>query len=436
MAASLLRLQFHDCMVEVCDASVLLDVPMGERIFAPNLASARGFEVIDASKLEVENLYLGIVSCAFILAIVTRNAVVMVGGPFWTVKNGRRDSTNGSSLLADTSIPGRDSSLDLLISKLSEKGLTTWDLVALPGAHTIGRAQCRRDSTNGSSLPTDTSIPGRDSSLDLLIAKFAEKGLTTFDLVALPGAHTIGRFPYPTPVAHLDLRFYVTTCPGFNVLVFNSIAKEILVLLRMAASLLHLQFHDCMVQGCDASVLLDLPGGERTVAPNLASARGFEVIDAIKIEVENLCLGIVSCVDILAIVTRNAVVMVGGPFWTVKNGRRDSTNGSIFLSDTSIPGRDSSLDLFIAKFSEKGLTTWDLVALPGAHSIGRAQCRFLRNLKNLPTVVSVLLRLAALLLRLQFHDCIVQGCDTSVLLDVPEVKEPSPLIWLRLGDSR
>ncbi|WOL06085.1 peroxidase 5-like [Canna indica] len=54
---------------------------------------------------------------------------------------------------------------------------------------------------------------------------------------------------------------------------------------RMAASLIRLHFHDCFVQGCDASVLLkdsESIISEQRARQNNNSARGFEVIDIIK----------------------------------------------------------------------------------------------------------------------------------------------------------
>ncbi|PRQ35513.1 putative peroxidase [Rosa chinensis] len=65
--------------------------------------------------------------------------------------------------------------------------------------------------------------------------------------------------------------------------------------MRMAASLLRLHFHDCFVNGCDASILLDLPDGEKSAFPNVNSARGFEVIDAIKSSVERA--GLARCAN-------------------------------------------------------------------------------------------------------------------------------------------
>lgn len=63
------------------------------------------------------------------------------------------------------------------------------------------------------------------------------------------------------------------------------------------------------MQGCDASILLDKVGtdqSEKEARPNL-SLGGFDVIDDIKRQVEEKCPGIVSCADILALATRDAV---------------------------------------------------------------------------------------------------------------------------------
>jgi peroxidase len=69
----------------------------------------------------------------------------------------------------------------------------------------------------------------------------------------------------------------------------------------------------CSRQGCDASVLLDDTGnftGEKGAGPNAGSLRGFGDIDAIKLLLEALCPRTVSCADILAVATRDSVVVV------------------------------------------------------------------------------------------------------------------------------
>ena len=67
------------------------------------------------------------------------------------------------------------------------------------------------------------------------------------------------------------------------------------------------------LQGCDASVLLNDTTtftGEQTAGANAGSLRGFTVVDDIKSQVENVCPGVVSCADILAVAARDSVVLV------------------------------------------------------------------------------------------------------------------------------
>ena len=67
------------------------------------------------------------------------------------------------------------------------------------------------------------------------------------------------------------------------------------------------------VQGCDASLLLDSSGNivsEKGSIPNFKSARGYEVIDEIKVAVEKACPRTVSCSDILALAARDSTVIV------------------------------------------------------------------------------------------------------------------------------
>lgn len=62
-------------------------------------------------------------------------------------------------------------------------------------------------------------------------------------------------------------------------------------------------------KGCDASILLDGSSSEKTAPPNL-SVRGYDVIDAVKDQVEKFCPGVVSCADIISMATRDVVFLV------------------------------------------------------------------------------------------------------------------------------
>nr|GMD02142.1 peroxidase P7-like [Ipomoea batatas] len=177
--------------------------------------------------------------------------------------------------------------------------------------------------------------------------------------------------------AQLSPGFYSKSCPKLfqtvNSVVRSAIQKEA----RMGASLLRLFFHDCFVNGCDGSILLDDTSsftGEKRAAPNFQSARGFEVIDQIKSAVEKVCPGVVSCADILAIASRDSTVTLGGPSWNVKLGRRDARTASQAAANNSIPPPTSNLNRLISSFSAVGLSTNDMVVLSGSHTIGQARC--------------------------------------------------------------
>ncbi|CAL0302955.1 unnamed protein product [Lupinus luteus] len=136
----------------------------------------------------------------------------------------------------------------------------------------------------------------------------------------------------------------------------------------MAASLIRLHFHDCFVQGCDASILLDDSSSiesEKTAIQNDKSIRGYEIIDKAKAEVEKICPEIVSCADIVAIAARDASFAVGGPSWSVKLGRRDSTTANKNLATSDLPLFTDNLETLISRFSKKQLSARDMVALSG-----------------------------------------------------------------------
>ncbi|XP_073222618.1 peroxidase 15 [Cicer arietinum] len=81
--------------------------------------------------------------------------------------------------------------------------------------------------------------------------------------------------------AQLSSTFYSNTCPNVSSIVRNVVQQALQNDSRIAASLTRLHFHDCFVNGCDASILLDEGGNitlnEKNATPNNNSARGFDV---------------------------------------------------------------------------------------------------------------------------------------------------------------
>ncbi|MCL7030705.1 hypothetical protein MKW94_025210 [Papaver nudicaule] len=182
--------------------------------------------------------------------------------------------------------------------------------------------------------------------------------------------------------AQLSANFYATTCPNLPTIVRGAMSQALNSDSRIAASLLRLFFHDCFVNGCDASILLDDTStftGEKNAGPNANSARGFGVIDTIKSQVEASCAGVVSCADILALAARDGVALQGGQSWTVPLGRRDARTASQSAANNQIPGPSSSLSTLVTMFSAKGFTAAEMTALSGSHTIGQAGCASFRD---------------------------------------------------------
>ncbi|KAI9113434.1 hypothetical protein K1719_015361 [Acacia pycnantha] len=180
----------------------------------------------------------------------------------------------------------------------------------------------------------------------------------------------------PVVLCQLNYRFYDATCPNLSGIVRSNVWSAISNESRMAASLLRLHFHDCFVNGCDGSVLLDDTStfkGEKSAIPNKNSVRGFEVIDTIKSALEKACPSTVSCADIVTLAAREAVYISGGPLWPVPLGRRDGRTANETEAN-NLPSPFEPLQNIIDKFINKGLDINDVVTLSGAHTFGFAQC--------------------------------------------------------------
>ncbi|KAK1283937.1 Cationic peroxidase 1 [Acorus calamus] len=183
--------------------------------------------------------------------------------------------------------------------------------------------------------------------------------------------------------ANLSPNFYDHICPQALPTIRSIVEKAIKREARMGASLLRLHFHDCFVNGCDGSLLLDDTDtftGEKTAGPNFKSARGFEVVDEIKAAVNQVCYGnVVSCADILAVAARDSIVLLGGQSYEVLVGRKDSRTASKDAANNNIPSPFLDFSGLLSNFQSHGLSLDDLVILSGAHTIGFAQCTFFRN---------------------------------------------------------
>ncbi|KAL6596318.1 hypothetical protein ACP70R_047682 [Stipagrostis hirtigluma subsp. patula] len=184
--------------------------------------------------------------------------------------------------------------------------------------------------------------------------------------------------------------FYDGCCPQAEGIVRARVSAAMKAEARMGASLLRLHFHDCFVNGCDGSILLDGSDSEKLAAPNMNSARGFEVVDAIKADLEKACPGVVSCADILALAAKYGMLLSGGPDYDVLLGRRDGLVANQTGANSNLPGPFDPTSQIVKKFRDVGLNTTDVVVLSGGHTIGRARCAlFSRRLSNFSATSSV-----------------------------------------------
>ncbi|KAK9699963.1 hypothetical protein RND81_08G207300 [Saponaria officinalis] len=177
--------------------------------------------------------------------------------------------------------------------------------------------------------------------------------------------------------ARLSPDYYFDSCPKALQIVHDVVVEAIRNDTRMGASLLRLHFHDCFVNGCEGSVLLDdTPtfAGEKNSNPNHNSLRGFDVVDIIKARLEKACPNTVSCADILAIAARDATFHLGGPTWEVELGRRDAITTSVNDANSHMPSSLSNISVLTSNFAAVGLSFEDLIALSGAHTLGFARC--------------------------------------------------------------
>ncbi|XP_062227234.1 cationic peroxidase SPC4-like [Phragmites australis] len=176
----------------------------------------------------------------------------------------------------------------------------------------------------------------------------------------------------------LSLDFHAASCPQLEGIVRAAVQAARGQDVQVTAGLLRIFFHDCLPQGCDASILLD---GERDFGPNSSlQPRALQLIEDIRAKVHAACGPTVSCADIIALATRDAVSLAGGPSFAMPQGRSDSLRPASNDEVGILPGPSTDVNTLLGIFSRKGLADpADLVALSGGHTVGKASCFFIRS---------------------------------------------------------
>ncbi|XP_038682778.1 peroxidase 43 [Tripterygium wilfordii] len=174
----------------------------------------------------------------------------------------------------------------------------------------------------------------------------------------------------------LSVGFYGDSCPQAESTVTSVVREAVSDNPNMAAVLLRLHFHDCFVEGCDGSILIENGPDDEGRAFGHQGVGGFEVIEKAKAQLEAACPSIVSCADIVALAARDAIAMANGPTYQVPAGRRDGRVSNVSLA-ADMPDVSDSIQQLKTKFIDKGLSPKDLVVLSAAHTIGTTACFFM-----------------------------------------------------------
>ncbi|XP_073124819.1 peroxidase 12 [Henckelia pumila] len=203
--------------------------------------------------------------------------------------------------------------------------------------------------------------------------------LSNYLLVSTSFRYTNAQSGSQPIVEGLSWNFYDSSCPKLESIVRKQLKKVFKKDVGQAAGLLRLHFHDCFVQGCDGSVLLDGSASgpsEQSAPPNLSlRSEAFRIINDLRRRVQKKCGRVVSCADILAIAARDSVFLSGGPDYEVPLGRRDGLNFATRNATlANLPPPSSNTTALLTSLATKNFTATDVVSLSGGHTIGIGHC--------------------------------------------------------------
>ncbi|KAI5009420.1 hypothetical protein ZWY2020_011557 [Hordeum vulgare] len=156
---------------------------------------------------------------------------------------------------------------------------------------------------------------------------------------------TVAVLVSPALSAPLDgAGFHSATCPQLESIVFSSVQAALQREVALAAGLLRIFFHDCVPQGCDASVYLKGRGTEQAMGPNTTlQPRALQLVEDIRAKF-----------DSHAPASQNVV-----------NGRPSPATSSVSALARASAARAS--------------VTWPTWWRSPAHTVGRTGCPFFRD---------------------------------------------------------
>ncbi|XP_047311291.1 peroxidase 51-like [Impatiens glandulifera] len=185
--------------------------------------------------------------------------------------------------------------------------------------------------------------------------------------------------------AQLKQNYYAGTCPNVESIVRKAVQLKFQQTFVTAPATLRLFFHDCFVQGCDASVMIQSTGGNKAEKDNpdniSLAGDGFDTVVKAKAAVDAVsgCRNKVSCADILTMATRDVIALTGGPSYAVELGRLDGLKSTAASVTGKLPHPNFNLNQLNSLFAANGLNQNDMIALSAAHTIGFSHCSKFSN---------------------------------------------------------
>lgn len=185
--------------------------------------------------------------------------------------------------------------------------------------------------------------------------------------------------------AQLKQNFYANICPNVESIVRNAVTIKFQQTFITVPGTIRLFFHDCLVQGCDASIIVASTQNnqaEKDHPENLSLAGdGFDTVIKAKAAVDATpgCTNKVSCADILAMANRDVIALAGGPSYAVELGRLDGLSSTAASVNGKLPKPGFNLDQLNALFAANGLNQADMIALSAAHTVGFSHCNQFSN---------------------------------------------------------
>ncbi|KAK1268092.1 Peroxidase 50 [Acorus gramineus] len=185
--------------------------------------------------------------------------------------------------------------------------------------------------------------------------------------------------------AQLQQNYYASVCPNVESIVRGVVNTKFQQTFVTVPATLRLFFHDCFVNGCDASVMIASTGGntaEKDSPDNQSLAGdGFDTVIKAKAAVDAVpgCRNKVSCADILAIATRDVIALSSGPSYAVELGRLDGLSSTAASVNGKLPQPTDNLKQLNSLFASNGLSQTDMIALSAAHTLGFSHCSKFSN---------------------------------------------------------